>query len=891
MIIKEIHIEGFGIFNGFSLTTLDKGVNIILGNNEVGKSTLLKFLRFTLFGYPRFKDQRMAPLNGGNHGGRIKAILSSGKEVLFKRLGDDSINLLYDEQETQNQSQWFQLLGNASAELYNNVYAFSLEELVGLDSLSQSGVEDKIFSVGLGLGKTSIREVESSVQDRIDNIYKSRGSVQLIPQILKELEKKKSRIKQIQENLPKYQSLTQEIKQLEENIGKLDKQIEELIIEKNKFDNYIKCYDSFITITKADEALRKLPKLQDYPAKGVEQLDKLKEKNRELNDRIQELRNGTKDEKGIVELEETIKAISFNSNLLEKEDKVGYIRKNLEKYKQAITEKKEEEQRITEYQQSINQEIADINGQWTEQNITGLTDLTIHKNKIEGFKNEIEKLTNNKRDIEAQLKASQAKESPLNVNSIANITSIIFLIGSIPAFHYDLYVLGGALLLIALLLFFGKKYLVKEGSYKQLQNKIDVLKKDEQKIKEEYENYLEQQLNLAKSLSPEATLDVFKSIEQLKKEIIERDKLKDKVDKQRLPFIREFKKEASSLTGILESKKQRENIEIIVNQVITEFDNSKVHFENKEKLGAELSRRKKGLESTESKLKHTQTDIENLLDSINAKDWHDFRKKYEENNKVNVHTETKKTAITTIEKIVGHKKANEVIAYLKANEKETIETKINKLTHEIQSIRQESTERKDERGGKRNEIKRIEGESELAEVLTELETEKQKLKNAYKDWITGKIALKILAEVKTQYEKEKQPEVIKKSSNYFNRITRDRYKKIRASLDEKDVAVYDSKEASKKIGDLSRGTLEQLLISLRLGFIEEYEKKAEPLPVIVDEVLVNFDPHRARQAAEIFQEFAKGRQILIFTCHPTTKDGFDNSVVNLIHIKENGQTK
>jgi len=150
MIFKEIHIDGFGIFNGFSLPNLKKGVNIILGNNEVGKSTLLMVLRFTLFGYPSRTDQRMSPLNGGKHGGRIKALLASGKEVTFERFAGSKggdINLIYDGNPSQNQSQWSQLLGNATAELYNNVYAFSLDELVNLDSLSSSGVEDKIFSV------------------------------------------------------------------------------------------------------------------------------------------------------------------------------------------------------------------------------------------------------------------------------------------------------------------------------------------------------------------------------------------------------------------------------------------------------------------------------------------------------------------------------------------------------------------------------------------------------------------------------------------------------------------------------------------------------------------------------------------------------------------------
>ena len=38
MIIREIHIDGFGIFNEFSIKNLDKGINILAGENEAGKS-------------------------------------------------------------------------------------------------------------------------------------------------------------------------------------------------------------------------------------------------------------------------------------------------------------------------------------------------------------------------------------------------------------------------------------------------------------------------------------------------------------------------------------------------------------------------------------------------------------------------------------------------------------------------------------------------------------------------------------------------------------------------------------------------------------------------------------------------------------------------------------
>ena len=58
MIFKEIYIDGFGVFKTFN-RNLNKGVNIIVGCNEAGKSTLQKFFKFTLFGYPNKTDERI----------------------------------------------------------------------------------------------------------------------------------------------------------------------------------------------------------------------------------------------------------------------------------------------------------------------------------------------------------------------------------------------------------------------------------------------------------------------------------------------------------------------------------------------------------------------------------------------------------------------------------------------------------------------------------------------------------------------------------------------------------------------------------------------------------------------------------------------------------------
>jgi uncharacterized protein YhaN len=72
----------------------------------------------------------------------------------------------------------------------------------------------------------------------------------------------------------------------------------------------------------------------------------------------------------------------------------------------------------------------------------------------------------------------------------------------------------------------------------------------------------------------------------------------------------------------------------------------------------------------------------------------------------------------------------------------------------------------------------------------------------------------------------------------------------------------------KEISELSRGTAEQLYLSLRFGFIREFSKTSESLPIIMDEILVNFDPERVRATANAILELSQEHQVLFFTCHP-----------------------
>ena len=67
---------------------------------------------------------------------------------------------------------------------------------------------------------------------------------------------------------------------------------------------------------------------------------------------------------------------------------------------------------------------------------------------------------------------------------------------------------------------------------------------------------------------------------------------------------------------------------------------------------------------------------------------------------------------------------------------------------------------------------------------------------------------------------------------------------------------------------LSRGTREQLFVSLRLALVAAYARRGIHLPMILDDVFVNYDAGRTRTACAVLREFAKqGHQLLVFTCH------------------------
>jgi uncharacterized protein YhaN len=161
------------------------------------------------------------------------------------------------------------------------------------------------------------------------------------------------------------------------------------------------------------------------------------------------------------------------------------------------------------------------------------------------------------------------------------------------------------------------------------------------------------------------------------------------------------------------------------------------------------------------------------------------------------------------------------------------------------------------------------GESwEVARLETEAEGMRQQLAGAVGQWQTAALARSLIEATLSRFEKEHQPKVVARASTLFKGVTSGRYRHLVAregileALDENDVRI--------NAADLSTGTVQQLYLCVRFGLAEEFAERGTSLPLIMDEVLVNFDPERSRAMAAAIGDVATRRQVLLFTCHPET---------------------
>eukprot|EP00456_Euglypha_rotunda_P035992 TRINITY_DN276_c3_g2_i1.p1 TRINITY_DN276_c3_g2~~TRINITY_DN276_c3_g2_i1.p1 ORF type:complete len:1164 (+),score=321.96 TRINITY_DN276_c3_g2_i1:7427-10918(+) len=206
---------------------------------------------------------------------------------------------------------------------------------------------------------------------------------------------------------------------------------------------------------------------------------------------------------------------------------------------------------------------------------------------------------------------------------------------------------------------------------------------------------------------------------------------------------------------------------------------------------------------------------------------------------------------------------------LSQQEPDLLDNQRRDLADQLNAAEQQKREADGAAAVAKNELARRDGSGEAAILTDQLSRKRSHLAAEVDRYVPLVFARHLLSEAVRRFERENQPEMIDTVSRLINQMTAGRYVQFdRTTGNTQGILIrrYDGVERTPE--QLSSGTREQLYLAIRLAYVLHYCRQNEPLPIVMDDVLVNFDDDRVRQTLMTLTEVAKSVQILFFTCHP-----------------------
>jgi uncharacterized protein YhaN len=213
---------------------------------------------------------------------------------------------------------------------------------------------------------------------------------------------------------------------------------------------------------------------------------------------------------------------------------------------------------------------------------------------------------------------------------------------------------------------------------------------------------------------------------------------------------------------------------------------------------------------------------------------------------------------------------------LQATPHEDSVARLQQLEDEEKRLRGTINELHSEQGDLLRQQAEYEKSGQALELHSTINILEEKLGSDAQRWAVLTIARDVFERTREEFQQERQPALMKSASKYLSDLTLGRYTSVRAVIGEKeqDLEVVEGEAHTKRANELSRGTAEQLFLAMRFALIEEYAKNAEPMPVVLDDILVNFDPQRAKAACKVIMDLSERFQVIFLTCHPETEAMF-----------------
>ncbi|MDI6795875.1 MAG: AAA family ATPase [Desulfatibacillaceae bacterium] len=366
MKISSFGINGFGIFADVLVEGLEPGLNVFVGNNEAGKSTLLAFFRSVLFGFPdgRSRENPYEPLAGGRHGGRI--IFEHQKEGAFtlsryKEIRGEKLLLEFADGRRGGAADLARITHGMDRNAYSNVWAVGLAELATLKNLTGDDVKGALLGAGMGAAVNAVPRARQEARKQMDALFAKKGS-RAINQLLQQLDKVNASIDKVFSQSGQYKKLKEESLSLAGRIEAAWQEKDAVQARLFHCDRLLGLWDDWILWGEAVQNLEKLAHLpKDFPMDALSRFGAVNEGLEKVGEQKKE--NQARLEQNALELAQC----RPDSLLLEKEAAISALAQRAKTHEQNLEHIEESKNSIHAKEDSLKEVLASLGPGWTEE--------------------------------------------------------------------------------------------------------------------------------------------------------------------------------------------------------------------------------------------------------------------------------------------------------------------------------------------------------------------------------------------------------------------------------------------------------------------------------------------------------------------------------------------
>lgn len=288
----------------------------------------------------------------------------------------------------------------------------------------------------------------------------------------------------------------------------------------------------------------------------------------------------------------------------------------------------------------------------------------------------------------------------------------------------------------------------------------------------------------------------------------------------------------------------------------------RVH-EEVERLSKELAERRRQKESIRQRQEQAELELSRLLREAHAADLGELERREEISERVLSLREKRARLLSSLQEKAGDAPLAALRSEAAASDHRTIFGRIEAMSEELEAQNEQVSARESELHNLELGLARFQT-ADAAEMRQLVLLRGEEARELIRGYLVRRTARMLLQREVSRYASSFAAPTAERASVLFERLTLGKYRRISVEPFDSELRVAtDAKELTPS--ELSRGTRAQMYLALRIASLESYFAHHEPVPLVLDDLLVDFDDDRASAAFEVLGELSERVQILYFT--------------------------